>query len=502
MLVFAAASLSALSILAGTQPQEALAFEEFMIRDEEIQNELDLSFSDFSSGDGEIDLDLEELDLDEEYEIYMPYLEEGFSREDIDEFEGILTEDTFDRIYQNVLNGYEDGVELIPCGARMFDASGSGKMFMNWYRVSLTEEKSFLYPQLSESLEELSFEIDSRSKSFLLRVGSAMIDSQESGLTGYELNDMQVIRFDDRLLSLLHSEEGYTGGAHGYYYSVGYNFDPNTGRKLRLRDVIADPDAFVRNISDQVYGYDISLLVDDLDQYLWDLLDAADDSDFCWIADPEGITVMFNIYEIAPYVYGEIDCRINLEDDPGMFAEEYFDLPDWEWSYDPLREVPGSWPEDAWYKITSNYSEGIALHPAPDQYSSVIVRVPKGTKFESRARFGSYVYTTVFGYDGWINTDYAEEVQPYYDPIAEVPGSWETDTWYRITSSYWEGIALHPYPDPYSEVLGRIGKGTQFYAQAQYQNYVYTSVNGISGWINIDYAEEIYEDSIDLDVGY
>lgn len=66
--------------------------------------------------------------------------------------------------------------------------------------------------------------------------------------------------------------------------------------------------------------------------------------------------------------------------------------------------------------------------------------------------------------------------------------------WGIITSTYSEGIAIHPEPKKDSEVLGRIPYQEVFpiYFIEPNTTYGYTNYNGIEGYINLDYAE-IYD---------
>lgn len=70
--------------------------------------------------------------------------------------------------------------------------------------------------------------------------------------------------------------------------------------------------------------------------------------------------------------------------------------------------------------------------------------------------------------------------------------------WGIITSTYSEGIAIHPEPKKDSEVLGRIPYQEVFpiYFIEPNTTYGYTNYNGIVGYINLDYAE-IYDSEID-----
>lgn len=66
--------------------------------------------------------------------------------------------------------------------------------------------------------------------------------------------------------------------------------------------------------------------------------------------------------------------------------------------------------------------------------------------------------------------------------------------WGIITSTYSEGIAIHPEPQKDSEVLGRIPYQEVFsiYFIEPNTTYGYTNYNGIEGYINLDYVE-IYD---------
>ncbi len=63
--------------------------------------------------------------------------------------------------------------------------------------------------------------------------------------------------------------------------------------------------------------------------------------------------------------------------------------------------------------------------------------------------------------------------------------------WYVITSTYKQGIAVHPSPDKDSDVLIRIPYGTRFAIYDYNKNYGYTEYTGVEGWINLDYAQMI-----------
>lgn len=61
-----------------------------------------------------------------------------------------------------------------------------------------------------------------------------------------------------------------------------------------------------------------------------------------------------------------------------------------------------------WYYISSQYEQGIALHPAPDPDSAVLARLPYLTEFYVEQKYQNYAYISYNGTTGWINLEYAE----------------------------------------------------------------------------------------------
>ena len=75
----------------------------------------------------------------------------------------------------------------------------------------------------------------------------------------------------------------------------------------------------------------------------------------------------------------------------------------------------------------------------------------------------------------------------------------EPQYWGIITSTYSEGIAIHPIAQKDSNVLARIPYQEVFpiYYIEPNTTYGYTTYNGVSGYINLDYVD-VYVDSYDV----
>ena len=138
-------------------------------------------------------------------------------------------------------------------------------------------------------------------------------------------------------VSFLEQTESSLGGAHPSSYKFGYNFDAQTGEQITFMTLFGNTDentdgylAFekaIRSKLEENYGKDA---LDEIDSYLGyndvensiQLLTAAEDS---WIFTDNGIKVMFNAYDIAPYAAGTFEIDFSADEFAALCptAEKY-----------------------------------------------------------------------------------------------------------------------------------------------------------------------------------
>lgn len=104
----------------------------------------------------------------------------------------------------------------------------------------------------------------------------------------------------------------FTGGAHGNYYSTGYNISMINGNSLKLSDIV-NSDSF------DMLSYECEQAI--LDSFQVNTLTEAGlfedeviilpDQDFYIV--PGALVLQFDPYEIAPYVMGEINVAIPFD---------------------------------------------------------------------------------------------------------------------------------------------------------------------------------------------
>lgn len=180
-------------------------------------------------------------------------------------------------------------------------------------------------------------------------------------------------------------------------------------------------------------------------------------------------------------LYGPLDCE-------GLDGE--YDVP---YDYSAM---------GCWYCVTNDYEQGIAVRTAPSSESELICRLPYGTGFFSDQEKWEWAHTVVNGCGGWIDKDYISVIPDMYGQSFEVRSVSGSGSWYMITSDYSQGIAVRAEPSKDATLYCRIPYGTEFWVEALCGSWGFTTVNDWTGWINLDYAKEIYRDDMEESQGF
>lgn len=144
----------------------------------------------------------------------------------------------------------------------------------------------------------------------------------------------RVERIDSRVLSMVYNTYTYTGGAHGNYAELGYNFDTESGERITLGTLSADPDALAAFLR----GYITKLYTDDADGYYSARVyeDLAVDGDNnpvadlvregAWYFNSKGMVFTSQPYELDPYASGIIEFVVPYADLAGVIYDKYLPL--------------------------------------------------------------------------------------------------------------------------------------------------------------------------------
>ena len=193
--------------------------------------------------------------------------------------------------------------------------------------VALDEETSASYPELAEAFNGLNdVKFEDFHKTFQENVDEItqrIHDDPNYTGTYTDRETCKVVRADQCIVSLLGTRYGYTGGAHGYEVYSGMNYDPVSGKELKLSEFVTDPDAFRETVKEQIYA-DYPYVEEDLtEQYFAETnLD-----DMIWTAGYEGITCYFNAYTLGPYAIGSQIIHVPYAGNETLMTETFTDVP-------------------------------------------------------------------------------------------------------------------------------------------------------------------------------
>jgi len=120
--------------------------------------------------------------------------------------------------------------------------------------------------------------------------------------TGFEVKYNQA-----PYLSIITSNYMYTGGAHGNTVIESFNYNTDDGSRIYLTDILVDKDQ-IKSVQDYVWEYAIErpeIFYPDLKKE-----DVVLSKETSFYFNDSGITLVFQQYEIAPYVSGNQEIVI------------------------------------------------------------------------------------------------------------------------------------------------------------------------------------------------
>ena len=174
-----------------------------------------------------------------------------------------------------------------------------------------------------------------------------MVEENESAAVPFVLESTVLKkRADDKVVSYLRESYSQLGGAHPSTFFAGKNYDTKTGSELTLQDVVANYDDVYQYVLDELAknekqpenencyfdGYEDT--VKEMFYGNSDFESAVTDANseetglypmpafsVQWYLGDDGLNILFNDYDIAPYAYGP--SLVTIPYDSGLIAGEY-----------------------------------------------------------------------------------------------------------------------------------------------------------------------------------
>ncbi len=149
-------------------------------------------------------------------------------------------------------------------------------------------------------------------------------------------------RCDDAIFSFTRTDYSYIGGAHPNTYVTGMNYAPDSGEELALSDVVTDYDAVyeyvLNDLKEQAEENEDLAYFDDYESTVHTIFYGAGEGEKVvseedgfepntaympnWVSGEDGVYIIFNNYDIAPYAAGRI--TVNVPVSSGLLDGEIF----------------------------------------------------------------------------------------------------------------------------------------------------------------------------------
>jgi hypothetical protein len=268
-----------------------------------------------------------------------------------DDFYNAMNSGTVSKIIRNWLNSYSYIVENFQINQDL-DLAGSEIVFSTAKDISsdklLNYEIYNLYPQFlkidkvsPEDIQTLNSEIKAitySEKEQFKKYIEETTDPDSSYDRFYTNNyngDYSFSLLDSRLISLIYAVYTYTGGAHGAYTELSFNYDTLDGKEIMLRDIFRPGFDYLNFISD--------FSINDLKKQMlemggsydedWLIEGAGPDEDNfrIYALSKDSLVIKFAEYQVAPYVFGTFNVKIPYanfleEINPDSTFAKYLDL--------------------------------------------------------------------------------------------------------------------------------------------------------------------------------
>lgn len=230
----------------------------------------------------------------------------------------------------------EQGVQHIPLTVAEYSLSATKPdsyatmAQCDYFTLELDAETAKQYPALQRALVQAAKDETAHAQKSIAELSAEYqeLTADWSEYEGYMTETVKphVMRADSRIVSVLCNFQDYHGGAHGYYYSYGLNYDVASGRELKLSDVVLKKEKFIELVRDKFeekYANDTYMLTN-AGEYLATLGDE-EYASTPWIMDSESITLFFAPYVLGTYADGAQEVSIYFDEAPELFTAKYLD---------------------------------------------------------------------------------------------------------------------------------------------------------------------------------
>ncbi|MCR4896139.1 MAG: hypothetical protein K5891_05110 [Lachnospiraceae bacterium] len=190
-------------------------------------------------------------------------------------------------------------------------------------------ETAEAYPELAAALTDYNNGADEMAMSTLVDGASLMEEylGYEAQMYGSNerCDNLTIHRADSRLFSFEVSSESWFNGPHPNTIFNSFNYDPQTGDFLQIRDVMSHPEELPEMIFDHLEWLDDTYVFEEEENIRMKerIREYVADDVLCWTVDEKGIAVTFDAYALQFYAFGPMWSVLTFEDYPDLLLPQY-----------------------------------------------------------------------------------------------------------------------------------------------------------------------------------
>ncbi len=192
--------------------------------------------------------------------------------------------------------------------------------------ITFSRDLEKKYPKLAETVNIITDNWETSVKDAVGDFAYYYDEEYSFDITFFNDLNVQLVRFDDRLFTVLSNDESYGGGAHPNHSTYSYNIDPVTGMTYNLRDVLASPSDFPAIIRTRMEKESPELL-EEIDSFYYEdgdvFADKLDNDTYTFTVDDKGLHIIFSPYEVASYAAGTIEVDFSYDEYPDLVTESF-----------------------------------------------------------------------------------------------------------------------------------------------------------------------------------
>lgn len=227
----------------------------------------------------------------------------------------------------------ENCMSLISTEKVKIEDKKDGKLYCeaSYDKFNITDTFAFKHQALNAELLDFNIQSENAAKEFIEQFSNEakeiMKERNDDTLVFSSDSAVNIIRNDNKVFSFTNGVYSYTGGAHGNFGTICYNYDATSGVLLKNKNVFTNMDLLYERLIKELKmqeeaNKDIMLLFEEYPKTIKDMIDKNEEFSIAMYSD--AVEILFDPYLIGPWSSSTIVVKFNYEDNKDLLNGELF----------------------------------------------------------------------------------------------------------------------------------------------------------------------------------